>query len=67
MFVRVLVISVLLMLQGCSGKDQDDAGAAAGEQQHVWKEQVETIDKAGRLEQDINAAFKRRAEEVDAR
>lgn len=65
--VRVLAISIFLMLSGCSGNEGDNSTAAAGDEepQHVWDEQVKTIDKARQLEQDMNDAFRRRAEEVD--
>jgi len=65
--VRVLVLAVILMLPGCSDKNPEDrAASAGGEPQHVWKEQVKALDKARNLEEDMNAAFRRRTEEIDA-
>lgn len=67
MLVRVLVLGVFLMLQGCSDKAPEDrAVSAGGEPQHVWKEQVKALDKARNLEEDMNTAFKRRSEDVEA-
>jgi hypothetical protein len=67
MLARILAISVFLAVQGCSGKNSEDSvPAAGGEPQHVWKKQVETIDKARKLEEDMNDAFRSRAGEVDA-
>jgi hypothetical protein len=63
-----LAINVLLifLLSGCSGKDPDDrARAAAGEPQHVWKERVKALDKARGLEQEMNAAYKKKAQQVE--
>jgi hypothetical protein len=55
------------MLQGCSDKNPEDRAASAGDEpQHVWKEQVKALDKARNLEEDMNAAFRRRTEDIDA-
>jgi ABC-type sulfate transport system substrate-binding protein len=62
-----LAINVLLifLLSGCSGKDPDDQAGAAGEPQHVWKEQVKALDKARGLEQEMNAAYKKKAQQIE--
>jgi hypothetical protein len=64
----ILAISGFLMLavSGCSNKQSDqDAAAGSGDPQHVWKEQVKALDKAKNLEGDMNAAFEKRADEID--
>jgi outer membrane biogenesis lipoprotein LolB len=62
MFFRVLAISGLLILQACSGKDQENnTPAPADKTGNVWEQQLRTIDKAKNVEQDINKALERRA------
>ncbi len=67
--VRVLAISVFLMFafSGCSHKDAEHGQAAtAGKPaEHVWKEQVEALDKAKAVQQDLNAAVRRNAEAIE--
>jgi hypothetical protein len=66
---RVLAISVFLMFafSGCSQKDAEHGQAAtAGKPaEHVWKEQVEALDKAKAVQQDLNAAVRRNAEAIE--
>lgn len=69
MQIRILVAGLFLILAiaSCSDKQADkNAAAGSGEPQHVWKEQVKALDKAKRLEDDMNAAFEKRAKEIDA-
>jgi hypothetical protein len=68
MQARILAITgfLILAISGCSNKQSDqNATADPGQPQHVWKEQVKALDKAKNLEDDINAAFEKRAEEID--
>ena len=51
---------------GCSPQGDDDttaAGTPPDEPQHVWKEQVQTLDKARAVEQTLMDAQQRRAAE----
>jgi hypothetical protein len=67
--VRVLATTVFLMFafSGCSKKDAEHGQAAtAGKPaEHVWKEQVEALDKARAVQQDLNAAVRRNAEAIE--
>ena len=54
----------LLGLVACSRQDQETA-SAGGEPQHVWKEQVQTLDKARQVEDTLIDAHRRRAEEPE--
>lgn len=68
MRARILAIIGILILaiSGCSDKGPDqNATAGPNEPQHVWKDQVKALDKAKHLEGDMNAAFGKRAEEID--
>lgn len=64
----ILVSSVLLiyLLAGCSS-DSDDQGSApsAGESQSVFQGQINALDKAKGLEQDMNSAFEQRHREME--
>jgi hypothetical protein len=56
----------MFALGACSEKGPDEhAAAASGEPQHVWNEQVKALDKAKQLEQNMNEAYKKKAEEID--
>ncbi len=63
-----LVSSVLLiyLLPGCSpGSDEQAPTRKAGEPQHIFEDQVNSLDKAKGLEQNMNKAFERRNQEMD--
>lgn len=71
-FYHLLAFAVVVSLMGCSGGDSAaektvDATEAAAEADtdHVWKEQVETIDRAKDVEKTImeSDAAKRKAME----
>lgn len=67
--VRVLAICVFLMFAfgGCSQKDAEhgQAETAGKPAEHVWKDQVEALDKAKTVQQDVNAAVRRNAEAIE--
>lgn len=68
MQVRILAFGVVLMfiITACSRENSEDTAAAdSGQPRHVWKEQVKALDKAKHLEDDMNAAFEKRAREMD--
>lgn len=65
---RTLAISGFLMfaLTACSNEESEhNAGSSSAEPRHVWEAQVNTLDKARRLETDMNAAFEKRVGEID--
>lgn len=56
----------MCLLGGCSAKDSDDRAAAVpGKPQNVWSGQVKALDQAKQLEQDMNAAYQKKAAEID--
>jgi len=57
----------MFVFSGCSQKDaQDGQAATAGKPaEHVWKDQVEALDKAKAVQQDVNAAVRRNAEAIE--
>ena len=53
---------LLLAAAGCSPQnDEPTAAAPPAEPQHVWKEQVQTLDKARQVEDTLMDAQQRRA------
>ena len=58
---RLFVLNLLLVLAACSesGHEADKANSAA-QPEHVWKEQVQTLDKAQQVEQTLMDAQQRR-------
>ncbi len=68
MQTRILVISGFLMLaiSGCSNEQSDqNATNGSGEPPRVLNEQLKALDKAKYLEGDLNAAYEKRAEQID--
>ena len=64
--VAGLCVVVMLMLAACSR--QDDAAGSKGpaaKQEHVWTEQVQTLEKARQLESDVMEAHERREEQLE--
>ena len=65
---NILVSSVLMiyLLPGCSS-DSGEQGSATptGESQSVFQDQINALDKAKGLEQDMNNAFDQRHREMD--
>lgn len=64
----ILVISVLLiyLLPGCSpGGDESTPVQKTGEPEHIFKDQVDALEKAKGLEQDMSKAFEQRNQEID--
>jgi hypothetical protein len=63
-----IVLGVLLMagLASCS-RPHEETGSAdvSGEPRHVWKDQVQTLDKARQVEQTLMDAHKRRTEKIE--
>ena len=53
-----------LVLGACSGDDEPQAESGAQENDHVWKEQTEAIDKARDVGRQIGAAAARQEEAV---
>jgi len=66
---RYLLVWLLLFLAGCSGGGDEggDEGSAAGKQQqeHVWSEQTNTINKARNVENVLNDAAARQRRQID--
>ena len=62
------MIPVMLLvaeLAACSGRDEDVSSTDPDSKpEHVWQEQVETLDKARQLELDVLEAHKQRADEM---
>jgi hypothetical protein len=52
-----------LLIAGCSSGDDQGGGQAGGD--HVWKEQVDTMDKARATEQAVMDAAAKQAEAVE--
>ena len=61
---RLFVVNLLLVLAACSesGQQADKANSAA-QPEHVWQEQVQTLDKARQVEQTLMDAHQRRDQE----
>lgn len=59
---RALVVTSMMLLAGCSSGD-DQGNQAGGD--HVWKEQVDTMDKARATEQAVMDAAAKHAEAVE--
>lgn len=67
MWLMVTVMGVLLSGCGSSGEKQTqqaDAADAAADNDHVWKEQVETIDRAKEVEKKIEEADEARRKAI---
>jgi len=67
-YKQLLVLMMFAALAGCSGSHEPaeetaDAADAAAAKDHVWKEQVETIDRAKDVEKTLmeNDEAKRKA------
>jgi hypothetical protein len=58
---------LIVLLQACSSGQQPEDKAASEQPQHVWKDQVEALEKAQNLENEMNSAFQKRADEIDRR
>jgi hypothetical protein len=64
----ILVSGVLLIyaLSGCSPNNDDRTRTSeTAEPQHIFKDQVNALDKAKGLEQDMNKAFEQRNLEME--
>ena len=64
----ILVLSVLLinLLPGCSPSgDGQTPTQKAAEPQHIFKDQVNALEKAKGLEQGMNKAFEERNQQMD--
>lgn len=61
---RVAIAALLLSsMTGCSPQDNEPSANAAGDEpQHVWKDQVQTLDKARAVEQTLMDAQQRNIE-----
>jgi hypothetical protein len=60
-----LITVLVLAAAGCSPQNDEPAAAkSADEPQHVWKEQVQTLDKARQVEDTLMDAQQRRAESL---
>lgn len=46
---RFMLITLSVLLMSCSGDDAGSSGTGSGD--HVWKDQVETMDRARAAEQ----------------
>jgi hypothetical protein len=57
----------MFAFSGCSRKDAEPGQAAtAGKPaEHVWKDQVEALDKAKAVQQDLDAAVRHNAEAIE--
>ncbi|HEY7840361.1 MAG TPA: hypothetical protein VIC61_02225 [Gammaproteobacteria bacterium] len=53
----------ILLITGCSSGNDQASGQAGGD--HVWKEQVETMDKAKAVEKTVMDAAAKQAEAVE--
>ena len=66
----ILVSSVLLiyLLPGCSSDSEEQAspGSTGGSSQPVFQDQINALDKAKGLEQDMNKAFEQRTQEMES-
>ncbi|NIR59163.1 MAG: hypothetical protein GWO02_06415 [Gammaproteobacteria bacterium] len=60
LMTAVVVLALLTLLVGCS-REQSEEG------DHVWREQVETLDRARSVEQTIGEAQERQRREIDER
>jgi len=47
--IRLMLITFSFLLMSCSGDDAGSSGTGSGD--HVWKDQVETMDRAREAEQ----------------
>jgi len=47
------------------GAEHGQAATASKPAEHVWKDQVEALDKAKAVQQDLNAAVRRNAEAIE--
>jgi len=47
------------------GAKHGQAATASKPAEHVWKDQVEALDKAKAVQQDLNAAVRRNAEAIE--
>ncbi|GEM_PF-6184378 len=56
---RVLVLIMAMLASACGQQDIEDG-------EHVWKEQMQTMDKAREVEQTLQEADKRRREAAEA-
>ncbi len=57
-------IFLIIALSGCSSPSDEAQESTEKKQQHVWQEQVETLDKARAVEQTLIDAQKRRDAEL---
>jgi hypothetical protein len=60
---KIILIVLMMLLNACSGGGDSTAGTADGE--HVWSEQVNTIDKAKGVEDILGEAGVRQREVID--
>lgn len=65
----LVVMLMAALLSGCGGSgeqqaQQADAADAAADNDHVWKEQVETIDRAKEVEKKIQEADEARRKAI---
>jgi len=66
----ILALGVLLIccLAGCSPNSDEKASAVVKQEpQHIFKDQVNALDKAKGLEQDMDKTYERRNMEMDER
>lgn len=66
-WLAMLLVAALVSGCGGSGEEQAqqaDAADAAAENDHVWKEQVETIDRAKEVEKKIEEADEARRKAI---
>lgn len=62
--LKILAFGALALLAGCSGDDNGDA-VGSPVKEHVWKEQVQTLDKARNVEQTLRQAAQVQREAVE--
>jgi len=58
-----ILVCTLLLLGACDGGG--DAGGGAENSEHVWSEQVNTIDRAEGVEDILGAASTRQRQQID--
>jgi hypothetical protein len=56
-------VCLVLLLAACSGGEETGGGTESGE--HVWSEQVNTINKAENVEAVLGAASARQRQQID--
>lgn len=60
---KYVFVCLLLFLGGCTGGGEADGGTASGE--HVWSEQVNTIDKAENVQNILDDTSARHRQQID--